>query len=390
MARRSVIDCCTKGTSDDAPSTSRVVNITEPFTQTQMGVHESAALDFQNYFLADVLLDLRVPRFSKLKDYHVIEKLYYERTGTFQPSSWKHYDPDNFETVAAGFARATTGKIDLVIHKESRYLGVHKKMNSHHETDSMTEFNILNICRDSPFIIKVIDGFQNDEFSVIMTEYAPFLTLDHLTQRMKGIAYNDARLYGLELLMALEYLHDRNIIHRDIKPENVYILLSGHIALGDLGSALQLQDEETAHGLCATYVTRPPEVWKGLRYGSAVDMWCFGITLYNIISNTWPFLSPVKKKQMEKVNKDSPRFDYKFNDESIRLIEWLLQKDPSKRPTCKEIMLHSYFFSLVEPYKPPYSTEALMEAYSNVSEYEIIKELLVCDGIKQSLSTELE
>jgi cGMP-dependent protein kinase 2 len=46
-----------------------------------------------------------------------------------------------------------------------------------------------------------------------------------------------AKFYIASVLLALEYLHNNNIVYRDLKPENVFIDVNGHVKLGDFGFA---------------------------------------------------------------------------------------------------------------------------------------------------------
>jgi serine/threonine protein kinase len=44
-----------------------------------------------------------------------------------------------------------------------------------------------------------------------------------------------ARFYTAEIVLAIEYLHNRGIIYRDLKPENILLSIDGHLKIADFG-----------------------------------------------------------------------------------------------------------------------------------------------------------
>lgn len=53
-----------------------------------------------------------------------------------------------------------------------------------------------------------------------------------------------AKFYIAEIIIALEFIHAKNIIYRDLKPENILIDIDGHIKISDFGLAKQLQNKD--------------------------------------------------------------------------------------------------------------------------------------------------
>uniref|UniRef100_A0A383WNW0 Protein kinase domain-containing protein n=1 Tax=Tetradesmus obliquus TaxID=3088 RepID=A0A383WNW0_TETOB len=108
----------------------------------------------------------------------------------------------------------------------------------------------------------------------------------------------------LPTLTALAYLHAAGIIHRDIKLENLFISSSGHLQLGDFGLAISTQ-EERAISPVGTLEYMPPEILrlpstdlvvKGLvavddiaPVNEKVDIWSFGVTVYELVTGRSPF-----------------------------------------------------------------------------------------------------
>ena len=111
----------------------------------------------------------------------------------------------------------------------------------------------------------------------------------HITK--KPLSQADVVKLGIDICHALELCSMKHAIHRDIKPDNIFISPYGDYKLGDFGIARQI--ERTMSGLSkkGTYTYMAPEVFKGMEYGSSVDMYSLGIVMYRFLNkNRTPFL----------------------------------------------------------------------------------------------------
>ena len=115
--------------------------------------------------------------------------------------------------------------------------------------------------------------------------------MDKLLQERGRLSEEEARLVLVQLLDALKYLQQKNIIHRDIKPDN--IVCQGppdfKIKLIDFGLATVMKSPDdrkfATYGLIK-YMA--PEYWNKERgYGMEVDLWAVGITLYELLGGSF-------------------------------------------------------------------------------------------------------
>ena len=82
--------------------------------------------------------------------------------------------------------------------------------------------------------------------------------------------------------MALEYLHNNNVIHRDVKPENLVLDTDGYVKLTDLGVA-RVWKEENAQDTSGTPGYMAPEVMCRQNHGIAVDYFALGVITYEFM-----------------------------------------------------------------------------------------------------------
>ncbi len=173
----------------------------------------------------------------------------------------------------------------------------------------------------------------------------------------------------IQLCEGLEAIHNANIIHRDLKPGNIIILEDGTIKITDFGVARPETSELTAHNEVigsSPYIA--PEVWLGDKLTNAVDLYSFGVILYELNTGVLPFdaespallmrmhldRAPVPPKEL---NKTVPSW---LN----RLILKLLEKSPLARPRdAREII--DYTLSNIDPRIEDSSTKSFLASYAS-------------------------
>jgi len=93
------------------------------------------------------------------------------------------------------------------------------------------------------------------------------------------------QFYISEVLQALEFLHQNNVVYRDLKPENIVLSMKdrGHIKLVDFGFAKIIKTAKTITN-CGTPVYIAPEILRGTGHSYKVDIWSLGVLIVEIIS----------------------------------------------------------------------------------------------------------
>ena len=146
------------------------------------------------------------------------------------------------------------------------------------------EFRIAATLRH-PYIVSVLDYGVHAG--------SPFYTMTYLDQPSSLIdASQDADFttrvrYLSELLQALIYLHQNDILHRDIKPENI-LIADDTVQVVDFGLSMSVQDAKSRAG---TLAYMAPEI---LMTGQAVkesDLYAVGVLAYQIFVGQHPFIS---------------------------------------------------------------------------------------------------
>ena len=148
-------------------------------------------------------------------------------------------------------------------------------------------------------------------------------------------------------------MHSKGIVHRDVKLENIMVEKDGYLKLIDYGLATVLKEDQFAQEFCGTYEYLAPEILKRQAYDKSVDWWSYGILLYEMLIGITPFTNSSRQTIFKKILNNKPilpnrkKYNIKYTDELMSLIEQLLNKDPSTRLGSKddfeEVLAHPFF-----------------------------------------------
>jgi len=160
------------------------------------------------------------------------------------------------------------------------------------------------------------------------------------------------------VLRALAYLHQNGNIHRDVKAGNILINGHGHMFLGDLGVAADMDrtgswgnDRSKRQTFVGTPCWMAPEVMDSSQkgYDWHADIWSFGITLLELAHGHAPFarLPPMKVLLMT-LTEEPPKLEENygrrhFSKAMREVVSQCLQKDPNARPTAQKLLDHRFF-----------------------------------------------
>nr|XP_055151430.1 serine/threonine-protein kinase Nek11 isoform X11 [Symphalangus syndactylus] len=130
---------------------------------------------------------------------------------------------------------------------------------------------------DHPAIVKFHASFVEKDNFCIITEYCEGRDLDDKIQEYKqaGKIFPENQIieWFIQLLLGVDYMHERRILHRDLKSKNIF-LKNNLLKIGDFGvSRLLMGSCDLATTLTGTPHYMSPEALKHQGYDTKSDIW---------------------------------------------------------------------------------------------------------------------
>lgn len=204
---------------------------------------------------------------------------------------------------------------------------------------------------DAPFLIRCKRIINTNTRIIFVMEYVAGGDLMFHIQKKRRFTEDQAKFFAAETLLALEYLHQHNIIYRDLKLDNILLTLDGHIKLADYGLCkVGMTENATTRTFCGTTEFLAPEVLEEKPYTRAVDWWAFGVLLYELLCSRPPFYGHSEKEIFNSILHGSISFPEKISIsvEAKDLICRLLIRQPCVRLCDSEIIKKHPFFELID------------------------------------------
>ncbi|XP_013860705.1 serine/threonine-protein kinase SIK2 [Austrofundulus limnaeus] len=244
---------------------------------------------------------------------------------------------------------------------------------------------------DHPHIIKLYQVMETKNMLYLVTEYAKNGEIFDYLAKHGRLSELEARRKFWQILSAVEYCHNRNIVHRDLKAEN--LLLDGHmnIKIADFGFGNFFQPGEPLATWCGSPPYAAPEVFEGQQYeGPQLDIWSMGVVLYVLVCGALPFDGPTLPVLRQRVLEGRFRIPYFMTEDCEHLIRRMLVLDPSKRLSLTQIKEHKWMALDVPVQRPVlYQKSLSAEGEAGVGEYsEQVLRLMHSLGIDQHKTIE--
>ncbi|XP_058630719.1 MAP/microtubule affinity-regulating kinase 4 isoform X2 [Onychostoma macrolepis] len=190
-----------------------------------------------------------------------------------------------------------------------------------------------------PNIVQLFEVIETEKTLYLVMEYASGgEVFDYLVShgRMKEI---EARAKFRQIVSAVHYCHQKNIVHRDLKAENLLLDANANIKIADFGFSNEFTLGNKLDTFCGSPPYAAPELFQGKKYdGPEVDIWSLGVILYTLVSGSLPFDGQNLKELRERVLRGKYRVPFYMSTDCEGILRRFLVLNPSKRCTLEQVM----------------------------------------------------
>ena len=306
--------------------------------------HSSKLISGKNYIIQNPLDNLKKSSYNNY-GYIINLKPYILTKEEFNLFEILKSNNNDYQIGSGAFSKVYLGK-----HKPTNELYAIKKISLNELNSKTDSIEIINreIELHSKLyhknITHLVATYQNEENIYIILEYLNKGDLYKLIKKKKNNDEETCFKYFIQILSAVLFLHENNLINRNIKPENILINDKEETKLCDFGCCVESRIGNRTT-FCGTYEYMAPEIIKETSYNNSVDVWSLGILLYELSHGYTPFnMNYNGRKNQENIFKDIIRgsIDFKkgmnfISDEYNELMVRMIVYNPNKRIKLRDV-----------------------------------------------------
>ena len=253
----------------------------------------------------------------------------------------------NFYKYGRLLGKGAFGKVNLSLHVLTGKLVAIKSINKQNlkkkskREKILLETNIMKKINKCPFIVKIYETYETTQHFCIVMEYICAGDLLNFIKKRTKLPEQTAKFIFKQIIIAIKYIHSKNIIHRDIKLDNILIDLDNKIKICDFGVSKFLTSKKL-FDQCGTPAYIAPEILRREGYDFSVDVWSAGVVLYAMLSGNVPFKGKNQQSLHEAILKGKFKEIENVSFECRDLIRKIFEVDVEKRIKIDEILEHSW------------------------------------------------
>ncbi|XP_014517924.1 serine/threonine-protein kinase HT1 [Vigna radiata var. radiata] len=191
-------------------------------------------------------------------------------------------------------------------------------------------------------IVQFIAACKKPPVYCIITEYMSQGNLRMYLNNKEPYSLSMERIvrFALDISRGMEYLHSQGVIHRDLKSSNLLLDDDLRVKVADFGTSCLETRCRKSKGNSGTYRWMAPEMLKEKPYTRKVDVYSFGIVLWELTTSLLPFqgMTPVQAAFAVAEKNERPPLPASCEPGLAHLIKRCWSVNPSKRPDFSDIV----------------------------------------------------
>jgi len=282
-------------------------------------------------------------------------------------------NPTELFTDLKSIGQGAVGQIFSAIDKRTKEVVAIKEMvlKPAQKESLIAEMSIMKQSKHSN-VVSFYGAYSTNSKIWVVMELMDSGCLTEVLDHFEYLQMNEGHIarVSIEVLKALNHMHNMHCIHRDIKSDNVLLNSRGEVKLADFGFSCQLtKEKEKRTSVIGTPYWMPPEIISGQEYGIKVDIWSTGIMVMEMTEGEPPYMDYPPLRALFLIStKGVPALkeEEKWSIELVDFLSKCLIVEPLERPTAAELLEHP-FAKMVCPLE---DMVQLLEAVAGIKELE--------------------